>query len=90
MKESIFDEREELMVSSLGGIPQLRKAHFLKLIISSFEGPNLKLPSLPFSSESEWPLKVDFNGIRHQQNKWKKWVETMDSVYHRMESCWYL
>ncbi|KAM3396247.1 hypothetical protein P3S68_005253 [Capsicum galapagoense] len=74
--------KEELTVSPLGGIPQLRKAHFLKPIVSSIEGPNLKLPSLPFSSESEWPLKGSFNGCRHQQNKWKKWVETMESVHH--------
>ncbi|XP_055823287.1 uncharacterized protein LOC129891827 [Solanum dulcamara] len=82
MKDSIFDGREEFMVSPLGGIPQLRKAHFLKPIASSIEGPNLKLPSLPFSSESEWPLKVSFNGCRHHQNKWKKWVAAMESVHH--------
>ncbi|KAF3671127.1 putative E3 ubiquitin-protein ligase RHA2A-like [Capsicum annuum] len=82
MKDSISDEREELMVSPLGGIPQLRKAHFLEPIVSSSEGPNLKLPSLPFSSESEWPFKVSFNGCRHRQNKWKQWVETMESLYH--------
>ncbi|XP_060189488.1 uncharacterized protein LOC132618455 [Lycium barbarum] len=82
MKDSIFEERKELMVSPLGGIPQLRKAHFLKPIVSSIEGPSLKLASLPFSSESEWPLKVSFNGCRNQQNKWKKWVENMESVHH--------
>ncbi|KAM3308316.1 hypothetical protein P3S67_010060 [Capsicum chacoense] len=82
MKDSMFDERQDSMVSPSGGIPQLRKAHFLKPIVSSSEGPNLKLPSLPFSSESEWPLKVSFNGCRHRQNKWKKWIETMESVYH--------
>ncbi|KAJ8532585.1 hypothetical protein K7X08_012508 [Anisodus acutangulus] len=70
------------MVSPLGGIPQLREAHFLNPIVSSIEGPRLKLPSLPFSSESEWPLKVSFIGCRNQQNKWKKWVENMESIHH--------
>ncbi|CAN4102738.1 unnamed protein product [Withania somnifera] len=82
MEDSTFDEREELMVSPFGGIPQLRKAQFLKPIVSSIEGPNLKLPSLPFSSESEWPMKVSFNGCRHHQNKWKKWVETLEPAHH--------
>jgi len=85
MKDSIFDEREELMVSPLGGNPQMRKAHFLKPTVSSIEGPSLKLPSLPFSSESEWPLKVSFNGCRHYQNKWKRWVEAMKSIH---QSVW--
>ncbi|KAK4341839.1 hypothetical protein RND71_037655 [Anisodus tanguticus] len=70
------------MVSPLGGIPQLREAHFLNPVVSSIEGPRLKLPSLPFSSESEWPLKVSFIGCRNQQNKWKKWVENMESIHH--------
>ncbi|XP_049343197.1 uncharacterized protein LOC125807513 [Solanum verrucosum] len=85
MKDSIFDEideREELMVSPFGGIPQMRKAHFLEPTVSSIEGPSLKLPSLPFSSEAEWPLKVSFNGCRNHQHKWKKWVEAMESVHH--------
>ncbi|CAN4122255.1 unnamed protein product [Withania somnifera] len=84
MENSFFVEREELMVSPFGGIPQLRKSHFLNPIISSMEGPSLKLPSLPFSSESEWPLKVSFNGCRHHQNKWKKWVEIMEPVHHHV------
>ncbi|XP_009781168.1 uncharacterized protein [Nicotiana sylvestris] len=82
MTDSIFEVREELMVSPLGGIPQHRTAHFLKPIVSSPDGPPLKLPSLPFSSESEWPLKVSFNGWRLPQNKWKKWVESMKSVHY--------
>ncbi|MCD7450941.1 hypothetical protein HAX54_009087 [Datura stramonium] len=51
-------------------------------IVSYIEGPSLKLPSLPLSFESEWPLKVSFNGCRHHQNKWKKWVKTMESLHH--------
>ncbi|KAM3396253.1 hypothetical protein P3S68_005259 [Capsicum galapagoense] len=82
MENSIFVEREELMVSPSGGIPHLRKAHFLNPIASSIEGPNVKPPSLYFLSESEWPLRVSFNGCRHQQIKWKKWVEAMESVHH--------
>ncbi|KAM3396249.1 hypothetical protein P3S68_005255 [Capsicum galapagoense] len=82
MENSMFVEREELMVSPSGGIPHLRKAHFLNPIASSIEGPNVKPPSLFFSSASEWPLRVSFNGCRHQQIKWKKWVEAMESVHH--------
>ncbi|KAH0650339.1 hypothetical protein KY284_030251 [Solanum tuberosum] len=48
-------------------------------------GPNLKPPSIPFPSESEWPLKVSFhgcNGWRDQQMKSKEWVEMMEVILH--------
>ncbi|KAM3339919.1 hypothetical protein P3S68_029789 [Capsicum galapagoense] len=82
MENSIFAEREELMVSPSGGIPHLRKAYFLNPIVSSIEGPNLKPPSLYFLYEFEWPLRVSFNDCRYQQIKWKKWVEALESVNH--------
>ena len=43
-----------------------------------------KNPSVHFSFKSEWPLKVTFhgcNGWRDQQNKWKEWVEKMESIH---------
>ncbi|KAH0639046.1 hypothetical protein KY290_036345 [Solanum tuberosum] len=55
-----------------------------KMLVSPL-GPNLKPPSIPFSSEFEWPLKVSFhgcNGWRDQQMKWKEWVETMEAIHH--------
>ncbi|KAH0651503.1 hypothetical protein KY284_031415 [Solanum tuberosum] len=85
MEDPTIVEREELLVSSLGGIPQRRVARFLDPVAASTEGPNLKPPSIPFPSESEWPLKVSFhgcNGWRDQQMKWKEWVETMEAIHH--------
>ncbi|KAH0633117.1 hypothetical protein KY284_035903 [Solanum tuberosum] len=85
MGDPMMDERDEMLVSPLGGIPQQRIAHFLNPIFASNEGSNLKPPSIPFSSESEWTLKVSFhgyNGWRDQQMKWKEWVETMEAIHH--------
>ncbi|KAH0651504.1 hypothetical protein KY284_031416 [Solanum tuberosum] len=85
MEDPTIVEREELLVSPLGGIPQRRVARFLDPVAASTEGPNLKPPSIPFPSESEWPLKVSFhgcNGWRDQQMKWKEWVERMEAIHH--------
>ncbi|KAK4706712.1 hypothetical protein R3W88_033724 [Solanum pinnatisectum] len=80
----MVDEREEWLVSPLGGIPRLTNAHFLNPISTSIEGSNLKPPSIPFPSESDWPLKVSFhgcNGWRDQQMKCKEWVEMMEAIH---------
>ncbi|KAH0650338.1 hypothetical protein KY284_030250 [Solanum tuberosum] len=85
MEDSMMDEREEMLVSLLGGIPQQRNAHFLNPIVASNEGSNLKPLSIPFPSEFEWPLKVSFhgfNGWRDQQMKWKEWVEIIEVIHH--------
>ncbi|KAK4706710.1 hypothetical protein R3W88_033722 [Solanum pinnatisectum] len=85
MEDPTIVEREELLVSALGGIPQQIVVHFLDPVAASTEGPNLKPPSIPFPPESEWPLKVSFNGCngwRDQQMKWKELVETMEAIYH--------
>ncbi|KAH0634819.1 hypothetical protein KY284_037605 [Solanum tuberosum] len=81
----MMDERDVMLVSPHGGIPQQRIAHFSNPIVASNEGPNLTPPSIPFSSESEWTLKVSFhgyNGWRDQQMKWNEWVETMEAIHH--------
>ncbi|CAK9180138.1 unnamed protein product [Ilex paraguariensis] len=80
-EDVILEEREEVMVSPTGGNPTLRNAHFLKPIVTSIDGPPLKLSSLSLSSESEWPLKVSFNGWRDPLLKWKTWVDRMHSLY---------
>nr|GMC75483.1 serine/threonine-protein phosphatase 7 long form homolog [Ipomoea batatas] len=76
-KDSIFEEREELMVSPTGGSPILRPARFLKPTAFAIDGQRPKLPSLPFSSEAEWPLELSFCGWRGPPNLWKKWVTSM-------------
>uniref|UniRef100_M1DKW8 Uncharacterized protein n=1 Tax=Solanum tuberosum TaxID=4113 RepID=M1DKW8_SOLTU len=85
MEDPMMDERDEMLVSPLGGIPQQRIAQFLNPIVASNEGTNLKPPSIPFSSESEWTLKVSFhgcNGWMDQQMNRKEWVETMEAIHH--------
>ncbi|KAK4713541.1 hypothetical protein R3W88_019448 [Solanum pinnatisectum] len=72
MEDPLMDGRDEMLVSPLGGIPQQRNAHFLNPIVASNEGPNLMPPSIPFSSESEWPLKVSVH----------EWVEMMEAIHH--------
>ncbi|KAG5590415.1 hypothetical protein H5410_040929 [Solanum commersonii] len=72
MEDPTIVERKELLVSPFGGIPQQRVAQFLDLVAAWTKGPNLKPPSIPFPSESEWPLKASFhgcNGWRDQQMK---------------------
>ncbi|KAL3503476.1 hypothetical protein ACH5RR_037925 [Cinchona calisaya] len=82
-EDEIMEEREELMASAIGGgIPQLRKAHFLKPIVPSIKASNLKLPHL--SPKSRWPLHVDFNGWRDPQKKWEKWVDQMQSKHQSL------
>ncbi|KAH0633120.1 hypothetical protein KY284_035906 [Solanum tuberosum] len=67
MEDPMMDERDEMLVSPLGGIPQQRIAHFTNPIVSSNEGHNLTPHSIPFSSEAEWTLKVSFHGC----NGWR-------------------
>ncbi|KAG5546449.1 hypothetical protein RHGRI_018585 [Rhododendron griersonianum] len=82
--DTIFEEREDLMVSPTGGTPTLRVAHFLKPSIS---GPNQKPPpSISLSSkEPKWLSNVAFEGWRDPQRKWKDWVDRMHTTY---QSVW--
>lgn len=82
--DTIFEEREDLMVSPTGGTPTLRVAHFLKPSIS---GPNQKPPpSISLSSkEPKWLANVAFEGWRDPQRKWKDWVDRMHTTY---QSVW--
>ncbi|KAI8552796.1 hypothetical protein RHMOL_Rhmol06G0295700 [Rhododendron molle] len=82
--DTIFEEREDLMVSPTGGTPTLRVSHFLKPSIS---GPNQKPPpSISLSSkEPKWLANVAFEGWRDPQRKWKDWVDRMHTAY---QSVW--
>ncbi|CAA3006719.1 Hypothetical predicted protein [Olea europaea subsp. europaea] len=80
VQETIMEQRKELMVSPTGGIPTLRKAHFLKPSVSSIDGPPMKLPFL--TPKPRWPLEVNFNGWRDPIKKWDKWVDKMESRYN--------
>ena len=82
--DSIVETREELMVSSTGGNPTLRIAHFLTPTI---KGPDFNLPPVsssslpPYFEPQKLPLRVSFWGCRYPQNIWKTWVEKMASLH---------
>ena len=78
--DTIVEVREELMVSSSGGNPTLRIAHFLKPTITSIEGPVFKLPP-PILEPQKLSLRVSFRGWRCAQNNWKTWVDKMASLH---------
>ncbi|KAF3966046.1 hypothetical protein CMV_009815 [Castanea mollissima] len=82
--DSIVEIREELMVSSTGGNPTLRIAHFLTPTI---KGPDFNLPPVsssslpPYFEPQKLPLRVSFWGWRYPQNIWNTWVEKMASLH---------
>ncbi|GMY31357.1 serine/threonine-protein phosphatase 7 long form like [Fagus crenata] len=78
--DTIVEVREELMVSSSGGNPTLRIAHFLKPTITSIKGPIFKLP-LPNLESQKISPGVSFCGWRCPQNNWKTWVDKMASLH---------
>ncbi|KAK6229679.1 Aminotransferase-like [Theobroma cacao] len=88
--DTIFEAREELMVSPTGGYPTLRKAHFLKPAATSNNGNVSELPSDCFSPK---PLTYDlkdlsekmlFRGWKRPTEKWKRWVQNMHSKYQAL------
>ncbi|KAF3966047.1 hypothetical protein CMV_009816 [Castanea mollissima] len=83
--DTIVEIREELMVSSTGGNPTLRIAHFLTPTI---KGPVFNLPPFPPSSippyiepHKKLPLRVSFCGWRYPRDNWKTWVEKMATLH---------
>nr|POE68139.1 serine/threonine-protein phosphatase 7 long form like [Quercus suber] len=87
--DTIVEIREELMVSSTGGNPTLRIAHFLTPTI---KGPVFNLPPFPPSSippyiepHKKLPLRVSFWGWRYPRDNWKTWVEKMATLH---ETTW--
>ena len=87
--DTIVEIREELMVSSTGGNPTLRIAHFLTPTI---KGPVFNLPPFPPSSippyiepHKKLPLRVSFCGWRYPRDNWKAWVEKMATLH---ETTW--
>ncbi|KAH7546685.1 hypothetical protein FEM48_Zijuj01G0227800 [Ziziphus jujuba var. spinosa] len=91
-EETIFEEREELMVSPFGGNPTLRVAHFLRPLISIEEQPlpTLSSPSSPVIPTTAYDLqepasKIQFKGWRNQHKKWEAWIQSLHPKY---QSIW--
>ncbi|KAK2383761.1 Aminotransferase, plant mobile domain family protein [Trifolium repens] len=88
MNEPIMEVRDDFMVSPGGDSkPTFRTAHFLKPIASSIEEPcnPFSSSSSVFDQKKEWPLTIHFNGWRHPQTKWIRWV---DQLQLRYETVW--
>src|SRR4051812_19412581 len=87
-EDTIMEVKEDFMLSPTGDSkPTFRKAHFLKPMSNSIDEPPLKFN--PFSSPSsvsvEYPLTIHFDGRRHPQMKWFRWVDQLKLKY---ESLW--
>ncbi|GMN51544.1 hypothetical protein TIFTF001_020697 [Ficus carica] len=78
--DMIFEEREELMVSSSDENPVLRTAHFLK---PSSSKQVCKNPTIFGQKRSK--IKVHFRGWRYPKEGWRIWVESMEKRY---QSTW--
>nr|XP_011461012.1 PREDICTED: uncharacterized protein LOC105350524 [Fragaria vesca subsp. vesca] len=88
----VEEQQDAAMVSSTGGDPFRKKAHFLKPILpsSSIHVPPLKLPlsfsSLPSCFDPKgWPLKLHFPGWRLDHYDLQTWVQHLAPVY---QSIW--
>ncbi|KAG8386142.1 hypothetical protein BUALT_Bualt03G0118300 [Buddleja alternifolia] len=76
----IMEEREEFMVPFNGGIPTLRRAHFLKPVTNNLT-KTLSVSGKTISKLNEGQLKVDFRGRKYPQKRWKKWVDQLRPQY---------
>uniref|UniRef100_A0A803LYE0 Aminotransferase-like plant mobile domain-containing protein n=1 Tax=Chenopodium quinoa TaxID=63459 RepID=A0A803LYE0_CHEQI len=77
--QTIMEEREELMISSKGGKPTKKIAHFIKPTFDLLDStPNLPSISLPFR-----PVSIDctFNGWKNPTKSWVSWVDRLHSSY---------
>jgi hypothetical protein len=88
LEDTIIEVKEDFMLSPNGDSePTLRTAHLLKPIANSIDEPTLKFNQ--FSSfdfePKEWPLKINFTGWRHPQQKWVCWL---DKLKPKFESVW--
>lgn len=85
----VMEEREEPMVSPTGGHVCIRRAHFLIPSVTSIDGP-AAAPSLDSLSSSatrlakykDLPFKVNYRGWKYRREKWKTWVDQMQSSHH--------
>ncbi|KNA20655.1 hypothetical protein SOVF_050240 [Spinacia oleracea] len=91
-KNSIFEVREELMISNNGTVnPTLRRtSYFLKPLINptneSLPKPPLSVfPSSPNLNIKDLKRKVYFDGRPNPQHSWKYWVETLQQTH---ENTW--
>ncbi|KAL8479087.1 hypothetical protein ACS0TY_030834 [Phlomoides rotata] len=80
----VMEERVELMVSPTGGQGSVRRAHFLKPIVTSAAGP-VAGPSLSCPAAAEYkdlPLNVCYQGCKTPPKDWENWVDRMHSLHH--------
>ncbi|XVF77546.1 hypothetical protein PTKIN_Ptkin14bG0053700 [Pterospermum kingtungense] len=89
--DTIFEEREEFMVSPTGEHPTTRrKAHFLKPTAFSNNGEVSELPPDCLSPKTHahdlkhLSEKVMFRGWKHPTQKWKLWVRKMHSKHQSL------
>ncbi|KAL5548324.1 hypothetical protein UlMin_003555 [Ulmus minor] len=84
-RETIFEERKELMVSSInGGYPVLRNSHFLKPSVSHYgnEVSSLLTHNHPtITDPNKLPLKAHFRGWRNPLEKWVSWVDSLETLH---------
>ena len=77
--EIIMEEREELMVSSKGGKPTKKIAHFLNPTLS-LTHLNPDLPSYSLPNRRRY-IKCTFNGWRNPNPSWVSWINRLHSSY---------
>ncbi|XVF77545.1 hypothetical protein PTKIN_Ptkin14bG0053600 [Pterospermum kingtungense] len=84
--DTIFEEREEVMVSATGEHPTRRKAHFLKPTAFSNNGEVSELPPDCLSPKAIKHLseKVMFKCWKRPTQKWKQWVQNMHSKHQSL------
>ncbi|XP_042504181.1 uncharacterized protein LOC122080968 [Macadamia integrifolia] len=86
---SIVVERQEELVSPIGGKPTVRIGRFLKPRVDNVNEA-AGIPLVPLLSEiitfrpCKWPPKVVFKGWRCPQTKWKIWVDRLLPLYGSM------
>jgi len=62
----------------------LTTTHFLKPIGNSIHKQHFEFNPLSSScilEPKEWPLKINFNGWHHRQEKWDSWVDELKLTY---------
>ncbi|XP_057464465.1 protein MAINTENANCE OF MERISTEMS-like [Actinidia eriantha] len=86
LPEPTYEERSEKMVTHKEAKPALRIARFVKPIAKNVSDA-VRIPKTPLLSDifshnlQKWPSKVNFQGWKRPQKKWKQWVEHLAGKY---------
>ncbi|PSR95617.1 Prophage side tail fiber protein like [Actinidia chinensis var. chinensis] len=86
LPEPTYEERSEKMVTHKEANPALRIARFVKPIAKNVSDA-VRIPKTPLLSDifshnlQNWPSKVNFQGWKRPQKKWKQWVEHLAGKY---------